>query len=240
MESAIQKFLNTIHIEESEQEKYKDINLKKVTVSNKKNSIDIYLSTDIMLKPKDYEDFKKKIEEYFNTKVYIYIENTGDKSLYLEEYFKLFVPEFVGYLKDRLKINGSNNNYIVAYNHGEVKQIEEYLKEINFNLTKLGYEPLTIYEDDDSRDSVVKMINDSVSDIETPKEVEFPNNEQGKKYTPRRKKIVTADDPRAYYGDVIEDNGISLKDIVLENENIVVECEVFSVAVFESSMLRFS
>ncbi len=239
MESAIQKFLNTIHIEESEQKKYKDINLKKVTVSNKKNSIDIYLSTDIMLKPKDYEDFKKKIEEYFNTKVYIYIENTGDKSLYLEEYYKLFVPEFVGYLKDRLKINGSNNNYIVAYNHGEVKQIEEYLKEINFNLTKLGYEPLTIYEDDDSRDSVVKMINDSVSDIETPKEVEFPNNEQSKKYTPRRKKIVTADDPRAYYGDVIEDSNISLKDIVLENENIVVECEVFSVAVFESSKSNF-
>ena len=62
MESTFEKFLDTIHFDEEKKEKYEKINLKRVTVNNKKNIITIYLSTEEMITLDDYLDLKKKIE----------------------------------------------------------------------------------------------------------------------------------------------------------------------------------
>ncbi len=239
MENTMQKFLNTIYISKEEQEKYKNFTLKKVTVNNKQNTITLYLSTTVMFKVEDYQNLKTQIEKYFNSKVFIFVENTGDKSLYLEDFFKFFLPSYISYFADRLKINGENNNYIVVYNHGEIKQIEEYLKEININLERLGYNALTIYENVESRDEIVKMIDESINEIDIPDINQNKFKSEEKKFPTRRKKIVTVEDERVYYGEVIEGEATALKDIVLENTDLIVECEIFGCDVFESSKSSF-
>ncbi len=241
MESTFEKFLDTIHFDEEKKEKYEKINLKRVTVNNKKNIITIYLSTEAMITLDDYLDLKKKIEEYFNCKTIIYIENLGDKSLYLNEYFKHFLPEYVGYFKDRLKINGSNNNYIVVFNRGEEKQINEYLNDINLQLEILGYNKLTIYLDEEEREEVQKLINEDTN-VDTSKlKVRWheDTSDEGKIFKPRRKKIVNSDDPRSYYGEIIEGEKIALHDIVSEENDLIIECEIFGKTVFESSKSDF-
>jgi len=243
MESKLEHFLNIIHMDKTIQEKFRNILVKKVVVSKKNDYIAIFLSTNEMISLNNYLELKTRTLEFFNSNILIYIENLGDKSLYLEDYFKYFLPSYISYFSDRLKINGANNNYIVVYNHAEYMQIDEYLEEINKNLGMLGFNKLTIYEDELERESVKKLINENITDIDI-KSLHVPSNSSSEtseipKFEPRRKKVKTVDDERVYYGDVIEGEFVNLSSIVGEDNDILVECEVFGVDVFESSKSNF-
>ena len=186
MGEELEKLLETIHMDINDQLKYKDVFLKKVNVNNKNNLITLYLSTENMLPLEDYQRLETEFKKFFNSKVLIYIENLGNKSLYLDEYFKFFLPKYISYFENRLKINGSNNNYLVVYNHGEEKQLEEYLKEINENLVRVGYSPLTIYQDEDGRSEVAKLINEDIEvDTSKLKVNNYNETPQVKTFAPR-------------------------------------------------------
>ena len=137
MEEMLEKFLNTIHMDEDKINNFQGFELIKVKINNKQNLINIFLKTDRMIDTENYKELEDRVKEYFNSKVLINIENTGDKSLYLEDYYKYFLPEYIGYFSDRLKVNGNNNNYIVVYNHGEETQLNEYLDLINNKMKQL-------------------------------------------------------------------------------------------------------
>ncbi len=236
----LENFLTTIHFQ-GNLDKFKDISLKKVNVNTKKNVINIYLILKEMLPLEEYKNLEEQASLFFNSKVYINIENLGDKSLYLEDYFNYFLPITLKYFNERLKINGSNNNFITVYNHGEYKQISEYLDEINNSLERLGYNKILIFEDDSKRENIVKLINEDIKNVESLKLEVVKNNDkvETKTFTPRRKKIETVDDERVYYGNLIEDEPISLKDIVGETSDLTIECQVFGSEVFESSKSNF-
>ena len=121
MENKLEYFLTLIHLDNIEE--FKNTKLLRVIVNNKDSLITIFLETERMISVDNYLKLKDQMENYFNSKVEIRINNLGDKSLYLEEYFKNFLPEYGKYFQDRLKINGDNNNYIVAYNQGEEREI---------------------------------------------------------------------------------------------------------------------
>ena len=191
-----------------------------------------------MISVDNYLKLKDQMENYFNSKVEIRINNLGDKSLYLEEYFKNFLPEYGKYFQDRLKINGDNNNYIVAYNQGEEREINNYLKGINTNLVNLGYNPLTVFVDEENRANIRKMINENLTNIEVKKTSE-PSNFETKTFEPRRKKVKTVEDERVYLGEVIEGDTINIKDIVSEDNDLIIECEIFGVDIFESTKSNY-
>ncbi len=242
METTFEKFLDMIHMNQDKYTNYQDLKLIKVKINSKKNLINLFLEASTMLDLESFKGLLEKTKEYFNSNVFINIKNLGDKSLYLEDYFKYFLPKYISYFNDRLKVNGENNNYIVVYNHGEEVQLNEYLKEINTNLESLSYAPLYIFQDEYERIGVQSLINESIKDIDkiklTPK-TSYHEEGEVKKFTPRQKKVVTVDDPNVYYGDIIEGESVNLKNIVSEDNDLIVECEVFGSSVFESSKSNF-
>lgn len=236
MENKLEYFLTLIHLDNIEE--FKNTKLLRVIVNNKDSLITIFLETERMISVDNYLKLKDQMENYFNSKVEIRINNLGDKSLYLEEYFKNFLPEYGKYFQDRLKINGDNNNYIVAYNQGEEREINNYLKGINTNLVNLGYNPLTVFVDEENRANIRKMINENLTNIEVKKTSE-PSNFETKTFEPRRKKVKTVEDERVYLGEVIEGDTINIKDIVSEDNDLIIECEIFGVDIFESTKSNY-
>ena len=241
MENKLEQFLNIIHMDINIIDNFKDVFLKKVVVSKQNDLIKIYLTTKLMITLKDYQELKTRTKEFFNSNILIYIENLGDKSLYLNDYYNYFLPKYITYFSDRLKINGEKNNYVVVYNHAEFNQLNEYLKDISENLENLGYNPITIYQDEDQRENVLTLINQEIKDIDINIKPIVNNNQVNEypKFEPRRKKVNTIDDPKVYYGDLIDGDVVYLQNIVSEDNDLIVECEVFGSEVFESNKSNF-
>ena len=234
----LEKLLQTIHINNILD--FKDTILKKVIISKKNNLIKLYLIMDSIFKVEVYVELKEKLENYFNSNVLIFIEILKNKSLYLKDYYEYFLPKYINYLSDRLKINGNNNNYIVIFNHGEENQLNMYLDVINESLTRIGFNKLGFYLDTEERKTILEQIksetnNIKLNDIKTDNKI--INKEV--KFEPRRKKVVTVEDERVVYGNVIEGNVVKLHDIVSEDNNLIVECEIFGFDVFESTKTNF-
>ena len=235
-DSKLENFLNIIHMEMRED--LKDVFLKKVIVNKEKERIKVFLECSTMISLDSYLALKDSFESYFNSSVFLFIVNNGNRSLYLDEYFKYFLPSYIDYFQDRLKVNGENNNYVVVYNHGEQKQLEEYLEEINTKLKSVGYLEISILLDEESRKETVKQIADDFKKVDYDDLSSIPVASLERKFT-RRKRIKTIDDENVYYGDLINGDPISLSNIVLEDNDLIVECEIFGVDVFESSKSNF-
>ena len=234
----LEKLLQMIHKAPDE---FLSAILDKIIVSKQNNLIKIYLTLDSMIRLDTYIELNNKLKEYFNSNILIYIENTKDKSLYLSDYYEHFLPKCISYFKDRLKVNGNNNNYIVIFTHGEENGIKLYLDEINMNLERVGYNKISVYLDLDARNDVLKQIQEETNNIDVST-LKVPNssiNYEKPKFEPRRKKITTVDDERAVFGNIIEGEFINLKNIVAEDNDLNVECEIFGVDVFESSKSNF-
>ncbi len=232
--------LNTIHI--SNLDKFKNVKLQRVVVNSKDSVITIFLETNLMLDVDIYQELEQKLNDYFQTNVCLYINNLGDKSLYLEDYYHYFLKKSELYFRNRLKINGSNNNYIVVYNHAEYVQMANILKELNEKLERVGYKALEIYQDDEERSQIQKLIAEDIKNIDVQKvsfKVKDDNNQDFKTFETRRKKIKTVDDERVYLGELIEGENIDLKNIVLEDNDLIVEALIFGLEVFESPKSNF-
>ncbi len=238
MENKLEYFLELIHMDKKEE--FINTKLQRVIVNSKDSIITIFLETTELIEPKLYFELKQKMENYFQSNIEIKINNLGDKSLYLDEYYKMFLPKYINYFQDRLKINGENNNYIVVYNQGELKQVNDYLKEINTHLTNLGFNPLTVYLDEEERVEIQKLIQDNLDNINyEKKKTSFQPDLESKPFEPRRKKVKTVDDPNVYLGEVIAGEVINIKDIVSEDNDLIIECEIFGVDVYESAKTDF-
>ena len=238
MENKLEYFLELIHMDKKEE--FINTKLQRVIVNSKDSIITIFLETTELIEPKLYFELKQKMENYFQSNIEIKINNLGDKSLYLDEYYKMFLPKYINYFQDRLKINGENNNYIVVYNQGELKQVNDYLKEINNHLTNLGFNPLTVYLDEEERVEIQKLIQDNLDNINyEKKKTSFQPDSESKPFEPRRKKVKTVDDPNVYLGEVIAGEVINIKDIVSEDNDLIIECEIFGVDVYESAKTDF-
>ena len=233
----LEKILNTIHMDNIDE--FSNIILKKVVISKKREEIKLVLSGNNIFSLDTYKLLKTKMEEYFHSSVFIYFENNKDKSLYLDEYYKYFLPKYISFFSDRLKINGNNNNYIVVYNSGEKKQLEEYLKDINNELNKLGFESLSIYLDEEEGNVILDQIKEETNHVDI-KPIIKPNKviESTPKFE-RRKRIQTVEDDRVYYGNIIEGDITTISNIVSEENDLVIECVIFGLEVFESSKSNF-
>ena len=106
METTFEKFLDMIHMNQDKYTNYQDLKLIKVKINSKKNLINLFLEASTMLDLESFKGLLEKTKEYFNSNVFINIKNLGDKSLYLEDYFKYFLPKYISYFNDRLKVNG--------------------------------------------------------------------------------------------------------------------------------------
>ena len=233
----LEKILNTIHMDNIDE--FSNITLKKVVISKKREEIKLVLAGNNIFSLDTYKLLKTKMEEYFHSSVFIYFENNKDKSLYLDEYYKYFLPKYISFFSDRLKINGNNNNYIVVYNSGEKKQLEEYLKDINNELNKLGFESLSIYLDEEEGNVILDQIKEETNHVDI-KPIIKPNKviESTPKFE-RRKRIQTIEDDRVYYGNIIEGDITTISNIVSEENDLIIECEIFGLEVFESSKSNF-
>ena len=233
----LEKILNLIHMDNLNE--FIDIKLKKVVISKKREEIKLFLIGNKMISLDNYKLLKTKMEEYFHSSVFIYFENKKDKSLYLNDYYNYYLPKYISFFSDRLKINGNNNNYVVVYNIGEKKQIEEYLKDINVNLQALGYEPIGVYLSEEEGREILNQIKEETNHVEIKpiiKPVSIPENNTRFE---RRKKITTIDDENVYYGNLIDGDCVTISSITSEDNNLIVECEIFGIEVFESSKSNF-
>ena len=163
MENKLEYILTLIHMDTKDV--LKNPNLQRVVVNSKNSLITIFLETSNMFTLKTYLEFTKKMNSYFNTSIILKVKNLGDKSLYLDDYFKYFLPKYITYFKERLKINGENNNYVVVYNQGEFREINNYLEDINKELVNLGYNEITVYLDETERSNVQKLIHDNLDNL---------------------------------------------------------------------------
>ena len=236
MENKLEYILTLIHMDTNEE--LKNAKLQRVVVNSKNSLITIFLETSNMFTLKTYLEFIEKMNSYFNTSIILKVKNLGDKSLYLDDYFKYFLPKYITYFKERLKINGENNNYVVVYNQGEFREINNYLEDINKELVNLGYNELTVYLDETERSNVQKLIHDNLDNLSVSKVVN-ERDTSVKTFEPRRKKVKTADLPEVYLGELIEGAPINIKNIVAEDNDLIIECLIFGVDVFESTKSNY-
>ncbi|MBR3661129.1 MAG: PolC-type DNA polymerase III [Bacilli bacterium] len=234
----LEKLLQMIHIDNVLA--FKDLELEKVIISKKNNLIKLMLKTDTMIKLEDYIILKDQMKNYFNSNIQIFLENIGDKSLYLKDYYEYFLPNKISYFKDRLKINGNNNNYIVVFNNREEINLNEYLHEINEKLEMVGYNKVTSCLDEEAGKNILKQIENETNDIDVSKlKVKPSYKKENQNSFTRHPRVVTIDDEKVIYGNIIEGEFVKLKDIVSEQDNMQVECEIFGVDIFESSKSNF-
>lgn len=216
--------------------------LERIVISPKNKTWTIYLS-NIDMYPKEVieklEENKQKLDQAAKEIRFIYKFEKKDMEG-LKDYYPLVLEK----VKDELKvleiyqnklILEDNSLILTAANKAEYERLEEVLEKINHYYHDLGYEKdilLELREEAGILDEIHKELDASLSNIPSVKEKVIKKEE-----APRRKKASTAEG--AILGRAFDDNAIKIKTLLGEDNNVVVEANIFAVEYFESSKTDF-
>ena len=241
MDKNITNILEKININKDNYKYFEDAKVTSVEINRTKKQWTIYIEKDNSL-PKDILiDFLSKIKDLDNNiksiKI-IWSINNIDINNYLDYYS--FVLEYIkeknnihliDIIKDKMIIK-DNKLVLEISNLIEEKKVKEVLKKLNKLYNELGYKEsidYTIIETDDIKEQID---NDLKVDIDTIKKI------TPKKETTTKRKVKD-DNPDIILGRSIKENPITIKSIIGEDNNVIVNAKIFGVDFFESSKTDF-
>lgn len=220
--------------------------VNKIIVDKKEKSWTIFFSNDTFLPFSILQKFLNIGNGVFPNveKVYFKFNIKEETSLYLLEYYpyvlesvKDILPVPVIY-QDSLKLN-KGKLYFEVENKVEEEKLTNALTRINLLYHSFGYKDdifIVLNENHNLKEEIEKERNDSITLFKTEVTEQKLEVKENKKY-PRREKKET--DANSILGRMIKEDVIKIKNIVGEDNNIVVEVFVFAIEYFESSKSSF-
>ena len=239
MDKKLHELLDTIKFPLGDYEKLKDAHLKRVKVNNRQ--MKIVLKTDNILDIKTYLKLNQALDSFFNVNCLLEIEPDHINYRNLNDYYDFVVSELeIQIIGNRLR-EMYGNHYILALNESEKRQFENSLLLINERLSLYGFPKLEVVIDDYEREKISKEINKDLK-VEVLKPVSDYNSSNSNNtfsYKDRQKRVQTVDDPCVLLGEIIKDESRFINDIVGEDNDLVIDAEVFGCEGFESSKSDF-
>ena len=239
--------LKKINVDEKIIEELKNSSFDKVKINQKQKEVTITIKTKENIRLECYKELDEKFKKYFSdSKVFLNIKVESILRNRVIEYYNYFIEEKskdVSSLQLFLNRFNPDSFSIEVTNKIELKKIKSLIPELTSFLNNVGYsDEIDITENL----SVQKKIRDEInkeleSKIEINKKIKEKTIDTDKKYTSkkfftRRKHVL---EEGSILGKIITDKPGSIRSIVGEEDNIVVEAKVFDIDFFESPKSNF-
>ena len=232
MDRKLTELLDTIAFPEDERSSFFNMSLKRVKVSRDK--MRIILEGEVPLDLDTYLKINNLLNNFFSTDCILEIITSKDDFTNIRVCYN-YAINFCSLplLKDRLKSN-YNSYYIEFNNENEAKQCEKDVERVNEILSLMGFKKLNTMINEFNRVKIEKSIVKDL-DIKVEKEKEIIKETA----RPRPKKHETVLDEKVIFGKIIDEEIMSINEIVGENENISIEAEIFGIDSFISSKSEY-
>lgn len=244
MDNNIKILLNKINIDEASYQYFNDAIMKKIKVNSKNNSWNILIDKDNLLPVEILEELESKkmlLDETASKIEFVFNIKNQDINTYLS-YYKFLLKNLKEELKvleiyeDSMKIE-DGFLILVATNEVEKSRLEKALPKITNFYKRLNYN-FNIDIVMRHEENILEEIQKDLNNIEMPKHESTPKKEE---QPPQEKKQYRreAKDPNSVIGRGIKEEPIKIKNLIGEDNNVVVEAKVFGTDYFESSKTDF-
>ena len=254
MDKEIKNLLEKLKIDSMYYSEFNNATIGKVSINKKYNVVSLYLNTESNLSIELYEELEKSLNNFFNSDrslVFISPKNTNLDLFnnYFNKAFKIIASNnpIINIFSDRL-VKIDDNYYVEALNNAEQKQINGFLKDINQYMNMYGYNVnICIQINEEKRNDIkLRIDEDKEKAKEKIKELEILNEEKKKEAVllkkQREEKIKIEKeqtDDSVLKGRAILDNPKRIKDLVIEEDSVSIEGEIFGVETFEPASHEF-
>ena len=247
IKTKILDILNRIGVSDTAIEELSDATLDKVELLKDKQEIYIYINNPKILTLITFNEIVDKFKKYFTPhKVFLSLSIKNIDFSLANDYYRDFInnkkhqsASLVLFL-DRFN---SDSFVIEVSNKIEMKKLEVILQELNSFFLSAGFDrrvSLLINEElhKQLKDEINKELEVTVPKIENKvkEETKVQYNYQKSDFPRRGKQVL---EEGSILGRIINENSISIKSIVGEEDSLVVEAKIFGVDYFESSKSNF-
>ena len=244
MDSKIEVLLGKTNIDKEYYQYFCDAKLSKIVINKKTNDWNVYIDKDELLPLNVFEqlqDNKHLLDENSNNISIVFNISNPNYEIYLE-YYKYLLKTLKEDLKvleiyeDCLRLE-DNFLVLVVSNEVEKERLEAVLPKIEKFYKQNGYNfniDINIRHEENILEEIKSELEASSEVVPTPQPKEEKKEEAPKKEYRREPK-----DPNAVLGRGIKEDPIKIKTLIGEDNNVVVEAQVFGSEFFESSKTDF-
>ena len=247
MEQKIKILLDKLNIGEEYFQYFCDASITKIKVNSKKNSWNVFIKINKMIPVDVYqqlENNKMKLNDQASSIELVFEVEEQDLSLYQEYFskyliFELEELEVKDLYKDSLQVIDNQLSFVVS-NEIEKEKIEKCFPKIEKFYKKIGYlgsidimiqhEDSILNQIQDELDQEILQVEKESKKEKVDLKVEQPQKKQYKREAVEENNII---------GRGIKEDPIKIKTIIGEDNNVVVECKIFAVDLFESPKTDF-
>ena len=245
MDDKIKILLDKINIDKDNYQYFFDAKITKIKVNSKTNDWNIFIDKCELLPLNVLEELLAKrhlLDEDANRIEIVFNIENQDINRYLE-YYPFVLRQLKNELKvleiyeDCMKVKDGFLTLIVS-TESEKDRLLSCIEKINKIYKLLGYKfniDIEIQRENDILEQIKKDLEVDAKKIEV-KHVHTEKKEEVKK---DYKRVREKKDPNSVIGRAIKDDPIKIKTLLGEDNNVVVEAEVFGVDYFESSKTDF-
>ena len=243
MDEKIKILLDKINIDENSYQYFCDAKITKIKINSKKDSWSFYIQKEQLL-PVDIflelEEKKHLLDENASKIEFLFDIEKTDLDQYLSYY-----PYLLKQLKKKLHVLEIyenclqiENDYLllIVSNDLEKEKMDSCLSDITAFYKKLGY-PFNIDVVVRHEDNVLEDIQKELNEVTIP--VTEKKSSGGEQTSDKKTYRREAKDPNSILGRGIKESPVSIKSLIGEDNNVVVEAKVFQVDLFESSKTDF-
>ena len=221
---------------------FSDAKLTKINLSPKNSSCTIYIEVKNYL-PVDIVEKLDENVSLIDSSIsnYQVIYNVIDKN---EQDLIRYYPYLLKLLKNDLMITEIYKDSLMFENDQllfsvsnliEEEKIKNCMPKIEKFFSRFGYDkeiPIEIRANEN-------VLNEIKKELEESTNISYEKKEEVKKEVPKKRPFRREKDPNSILGRSIEDRPIKIKTLIGEDNNVVVEAEIFGVDYFESSKTDF-
>ena len=221
MNDKIQILLDKINIDKDNYQYFYDAIITKIKVNSKTNSWNIFIDKDNLLPREVYEEVenkKKYIDESVNNIEIVYNIKNKDNHIY-KDYYNYFISlleddlKVIDLYKDSMILE-DDKLLLIATTSIEKKRLEKALPKLLKLYKKVGYEE-EINIELRKEEKVLEEIKKELEPVEKPKT--------------KKKETKVEKESNIVLGRNIKEEPIKIKTLLGEDNNVVIECQVFGI-----------
>ena len=245
MDSKIEILLNKVNIDKDHYQYFSSAKITRIVVNKQGTNWNIFIDINELLPLEVFEELEeKKYELDPNAKDIKIIYNVENKSI---ETYLNYYPALLRNLKDKLKVleiyedclKIENEKLIfVTSTDVEKERLESCSEEIKTFYKQIGYEEeisIEVRHEENILEEIKQELETTVTASPHPEKKEVKLEEKPKEKQYRR----DPKDPNAVLGRGIKEEPIKIKTIMGEDNNVVIEAQIFGTEYFESSKSDF-
>ena len=245
MDSKIEILLNKVNIDKEHYQYFSSAKITRIVVNKQGTNWNIFIDINELLPLEVYEELEeKKYDLDPNAKDIKIIYNVENKNI---ETYLNYYPALLRKLKDKLKVleiyedclKIENDKLIfITSTENEKERILSCFEEIKTFYKQLGYEEeisIEVRHEENILEEIKQELETSVTVPQHPEKKEEVKEEKPKEKQYRR----DPKDPNAVLGRGIKEDPIKIKTIMGEDNNVVIEAQIFGTEYFESSKSDF-